>query len=108
VSAGDDAPATEGRVSPVAEIYFLAMTLGVPLVMLALAMLAAHFHGDGCAELLDWQPTRSPQREAELELSDIDQMLAAQNRHRRARGAPERSLAELTEQVRANVELYEG
>jgi hypothetical protein len=79
-----------------AQIYFLIMVLGVPLCLLAIAIAAAHFYGGGNAEILDWKPTRSPEREAELQLSDIDQMLAAQNRYRRLRGAPERSLEEVT------------
>ena len=79
------------------QTYFLSMVLGLPLVILALALLAGHFHRDGYAELLDWKPTRSPEREVELELGDIQQMLAAQNRHRRRRGAPERTLDEVTE-----------
>jgi hypothetical protein len=79
------------------QTYFLSMVLGLPLVILALALLAGHFHRDGYAELLDWKPTRSPEREVELELGDIQQMLAAQNRHRRRRGAAERTLEEVTE-----------
>jgi len=83
------------------ETYFLAMVLGFPLVILALALLAAYFHRDGYAELLDWKPTRSPQREIELEFDDVQQMLDAQNRLRRRRGAPERTLEEVTEQALA-------
>jgi hypothetical protein len=49
------------------QLYFLSMVLGLPLVILALALLAGHFHRDGYAELLDWKPTRSPEREVELE-----------------------------------------
>ncbi|MGO9319573.1 MAG: hypothetical protein ACLQBY_02045 [Solirubrobacteraceae bacterium] len=79
-----------------AQLYFLSMVLGLPLVILALALLAGHLNRDGYAELLDWKPTRSPEREVELELGDIEQMLAAQNKHRRRRGAPERTLEEVT------------
>jgi hypothetical protein len=79
-----------------AELYFLSMVIGLPLVLVSLALFAGHFHRDGYAELLDWKPTRSPEREVELELSDIEQMLAAQNRHRRRRGAAERTLADVT------------
>ena len=79
------------------QIFVLVMLLGVPLSMVVVAMLAAHFHRDGYADLLDWKRTRSPELEAELELGDVDQMLAAQNRYRRQRGAPERSLEEATE-----------
>lgn len=79
-----------------AQTYFLAMTLGVPLVILLLAMLAGHLHR-GYDDVLDWKPTRSAEREAELHDGDIRQMLAAQNRYRRKRGAPERTLEEVTE-----------
>jgi hypothetical protein len=79
------------------QTYFLAMVLGVPLLLLSLALIAGHFHRDGYAELLDWRPTRSPELEVELELSDIQQMLAAQNRHRRRRGAAERTLEDVTD-----------
>jgi hypothetical protein len=79
----------------VAQVYFLSMVLGVPLLLLSLALLAGHLHRDGYEELLDWKPTRSPEREVELELGDVEQMLAAQNRHRRRRGAAERSLADV-------------
>jgi hypothetical protein len=74
--------------------YFLIVGLGMPLSLLAIALLAALFARDGYPEL-DWKPTRSPKREAELELSEIDQMLAALNRYRRLRGASERSLEEV-------------
>jgi hypothetical protein len=84
-----------------AETYFLGVVLGLPLLMLAIALVAGYLHRDENAELLDWKPTRSPEREVELELSDIDQMLAAQNRHRRRRGAAERTLEEVTERARA-------
>jgi hypothetical protein len=83
------------------QAYFLAMVLGVPLLLLCVALLAGHFYRDGYAALLDWQPTRSPQKEIELELGDIRQMLDAQNRHRRRRGAPERTLEEVTERASA-------
>ncbi len=83
------------------ETYFIAMVLGVPLLLLALALLAGHFYRDGYAALLDWKPTRSPEREVELELGDIQQMLEAQNRHRRRRGAPERTLEQVTARAAA-------
>jgi hypothetical protein len=79
------------------QAYFLAMTIGFPLLVLVLAILSGHLYRGGHAELLDWKPTRTPEQEAELEAGDIDHMLAAQNRYRRLRGAPERSLEELTQ-----------
>jgi hypothetical protein len=86
-----------------AGVYFLVMGLGVPLSLFAIAMLAGLLRDDGRSEL-DWKPIRSPRREAELERSEIDQMLAAQNRYRRLRGAPERSLGEVSERVGASVD----
>jgi hypothetical protein len=86
------------------EIYFLTMGLGVPLSLFVIAVLAGLIFGhDGYPEL-NWKPTRSPKREAELELTEIDQMLSAQNRCRRLRGAPERSLEEISERVGASIE----
>jgi len=93
-------------VSLLAQLYFLGMVLGVPAILLAIALLAGHFHQDGYAELLDWKPTRSPEREVELELGELDQMLAAQNRYRRERGVPERSLDEVTQRAWASFNLY--
>ena len=98
---GNGQSALEVHLTAMAETYFLCMVLGLPLVVLVVALLAGHFNRDGYAELLDWKPTRSPQREIELELSDVEQMLAAQNRHRRRRGAPERTLEEVTERALA-------
>jgi hypothetical protein len=74
------------------ETFFLILVFGLPLLIIAVAVLGAHFYNGGDEELLDWKPTRSPETEARLEVSDIDQMLAAQNRYRRRRGAPERTL----------------
>ncbi len=84
--------------------YFFFMVLGLPLLLLAIAMLAGCFYRDGYERLLDWKPTRSPKREAELQLGETHQMLSALNRYRRSRGAPERSLQEITEHAWANLE----
>lgn len=67
---------------------------GLGIVVVALLLIGKYYPGSG-AEVLDWQPTRSAQLEAELEQGDIDQMLDAQNRWRRLRGAPERTLEDL-------------
>jgi hypothetical protein len=86
-----------------AQIYFLAMVVGVPLCIVLIAMLAGYFYPGGPEEILDWKPTRSPAREAELQRLEVDQMLAAQNRYRRQRGAPVRSLEEVTEDAWARL-----
>jgi hypothetical protein len=60
----------------------------VAFLVLCLVLLARAYPGSG-ADLVDWKPTRSPQVEAELEVDDIQQMIAAQNEYRRRRGASE-------------------
>jgi hypothetical protein len=85
-----------------AETYFLLIVLGLPVIIIVVAVLAGRLH-HGYEDGLDWKPTRSPQREAELQLGEVDQMLVALNRYRRLRGAPERSLAEVTERNRASL-----
>lgn len=46
-------------------------------------------------DVLDWKPTRSPQLEAEDELDDVAQMIAARNVLRRRRGKPQRTQEEV-------------
>ena len=85
------------------ETYYVIVVLGLPLLIVAIAMLGGCFYRGGNDRLLDWKPTRSPRREAELQHSDTDQMLASLNRYRRMRGAPERSLQQVTEHRRLNL-----
>ena len=73
-------------------VDFIFLTLGgIGLIVLVLVLLARAYPGSG-ADLVDWKPTRSPEVEAQLEVDDVQQMIAAQNEYRRRRGA-----AELTE-----------
>jgi hypothetical protein len=51
-------------------------------------------------DVLDWKPTRSPELEAENEIDDVAQMIAAQNELRRRRGKPPRTEEEIERQVR--------
>jgi hypothetical protein len=55
-------------------------------------------------DILDWKPTRSPEAEAQNELDDVAQMIAAQNEMRRRRGAPEITEEEIQERVREDRE----
>src|SRR5215208_1487712 len=65
------------------------LTLGViGLIVLCLVLLARAYPGSG-ADLVDWKPTRSHEVEAQLEIDDVQQMIAAQNEYRRKRGARE-------------------
>ena len=86
----------------------MGLTIALLLVLvLILAGLARAFQGHSVADLLDWKPTRSFETEAQLEVDDVQQMIAAQNEMRRKRGAKEitetdvRRLAAEDEQVRA-------
>jgi hypothetical protein len=52
-------------------------------------------------DILDWKPTRTPEAEASGEADDLEQMVAAQNRLRRRRGAPERTLEDVERELGA-------
>jgi hypothetical protein len=58
------------------------------------------FSNRSSRDILDWKPTRSPEAEAQSEIDDTEQMLAAQNEYRRRRGAPERTMADVEEDMR--------
>jgi hypothetical protein len=88
--------------------YFLLVVLGLPLAIVLIAMLGGLLYRDGYERLLDWKSTRSPAREAEVQVGDVDQVLAAVNRYRRMRGAPERSLQQITEHAWASLDRYDG
>ncbi len=60
-----------------ANAYFLGMVLGIPLAICLLAVLVGHLYRDRDAEVLDWQPARSAEREAELEHGELDQLRAS-------------------------------
>jgi hypothetical protein len=68
-------------------VEFVLITMGmIALIVLVLVLLARAYPGSG-ADLVDWKPTRSHQVEAELEIDDVQQMIAAQNKMRARRGA---------------------
>jgi hypothetical protein len=79
-----------------AHLYFLAMALGFPLLILLLALVGGYLYRGRDAEILDWHPTRAVETEVRLHSGEIDQLLTAQNALRRRRGAPERSLEQAT------------
>jgi len=84
--------------------YFLMMVVGLPAVILLIALIGARLRRDDDDQLLDWKPTRSPRREAELHIGETQQMLNALNGYRRSRGAPELSLREIAERDRAGLQ----
>ena len=68
---------------------YVLITLGmVAFIVAVLVLLARSYPGSG-ADLVDWKPTRDYETEAQLEIDDVSQMLAAQNEYRRRRGASE-------------------
>jgi len=71
------------------------------LLLVGILFVIEHFYSGNNAELLDWQPTRSPEAEVQNEVDDVQQMLEAQNEMRRRRGAKERSEQELRDEVAA-------
>ncbi|MGZ5316082.1 MAG: hypothetical protein ACXW0S_09525 [Solirubrobacterales bacterium] len=80
------------------DLIGLTLALLVVLVLI-MAALGRAFQGHSVAELLDWQPTRSPEVEAQNEIDDVQQMIDAQNEMRRRRGAAEITEADVQRQA---------
>lgn len=72
-------------------LVMLAMVAGLLVALVLLGL----FHPRTGAQTLDWRPTRSPEQEMQNEIDDLEQLLEAVNRRRRARGQQELSAAEL-------------
>ena len=86
---------------------FMLITLGmVGLIVLVLVLVARAYPGSG-ADLVDWKPTRSHELEAQLEIDDVQQMLAAQNEYRRRRGAPDLTEADADRMAREDEAVRE-
>ena len=81
------------------DTFTLVSTVIVAAVFVTVILLGV-FSKRSALEILDWKPTRSPQAEAENEIDDLEQMVAAQNELRRRRGKPERSLEEIQSEWR--------
>jgi hypothetical protein len=78
---------------------FPLIVLGGILVIVGLLVLIAQLYPGTGADILDWKPTRSYEAEVELEMQDVEQMLAARNEYRRKRGEPELTEDEYREDV---------
>lgn len=72
------------------------------VILLIFLAIGKWYPGSGAAQV-DWRPTRSPELEAQLEVDDIDQMVEAQNKRRRASGREEIS----EDGIRSEVEAEE-
>ena len=83
------------------DTFTLVSTVLVGALILTVVLLGI-FSKRSALEILDWKPTRSPQVEAENEVDDIEQMVAAQNELRRRRGKPERTLEDIESEWRAS------
>ena len=77
------------RLRPL-DAFSIIVAGGLGLLIVFVLLLGWLYPGSG-ADVLDWKPTRSPEAEAQNDLDDISQMIAAQNEMRRRRGAPERT-----------------
>jgi len=66
-------------------VIILGGTVGL---FIALVLLGLFYPGTG-ADQLHWRPTRTAEQEAQDDVDDLDQMLEAANRRRRARGQEE-------------------
>ncbi len=87
---------------------FMLITVGmIGLIVLVLVLLARAYPGSG-ADLVDWKPTRSYEVEAQLEIDDIEQMLEAQNKYRRKRGALELTEADADRMAREDNRVREN
>lgn len=90
--------------------FVVIMVGGVAGVIVALLLLGMYYPGSG-TDVLDWKPTRSIDVEIQNEIDDLEQMLEAANKRRRARGEPELTEASLRSDVAAdllvNVQLRE-
>ncbi len=83
----------------------MAVDFGTGMLLLFVAffvaiLLLGVFHPKSGADVLRWQPTRAPEQDAIDELEDLEQLLEATNARRRARGAPERTVQDVEDELR--------
>ena len=83
------------------DTFTLVSTVLVGALIVTVVLLGV-FSKRSALDILDWKPTRSPRVEAENEVDDIEQMVAAQNELRRRRGKPERTLEQIEDEWRAS------
>jgi len=86
---------------------FALIMLGIVVALFVFVLLLGRYHPKSGADVLRWQPTRSVEAEVQNEVDDLDQMLEATNRRRRARGEPELTEAALRDQVAEDVRAAE-
>jgi hypothetical protein len=86
---------------------FALIMLGLVVALIVFVLILGRYHPKSGADVLRWQPTRSAELEVQNEVDDLEQMLEATNRRRRARGEPELTEAGLRDQVAEDVRAAE-
>ena len=81
-------------------MIFLAFVVGLPILLLTIALVGGHVYRGNETALIDWQPTRSAETEIKLQDKELDQLLGAVNALRRRRGATARSVDRATGRLR--------
>ena len=76
-------------------MLFVLGTIAVLGFIVGVVVLVGRAYPGSSAELVHWEPTRSPEVEAQNEIDDVRQMLEAQNEMRRRRGARELTESDL-------------
>jgi cell shape-determining protein MreC len=84
---------------------FALIMLGIVVALILFVLLLGRYHPKSGSDVLRWQPTRSAEVEVQNEVDDLDQMLEATNRRRRARGESELTEAALRDQVAEDTRL---
>jgi arsenate reductase len=82
-----------------ADTFTLIITGGMVVLILWVLALGV-WHPKTGADILQWKPTRSPEVEAQNDVDDVAQMIAAQNELRARHGKAARQEGELEEEVR--------
>jgi arsenate reductase len=81
------------------DAFTLIVSVGMALLIVWVLALGL-WHPKTGAEVLQWKPTRSADVEAQNDIDDVAQMIAAQNALRARHGKPARTEQELEDQVR--------
>ncbi len=78
---------------------FVIIMSGLVGGLLVILILLGLFYPGSGADQVNWRPTRSVEVEVQNEIDDLDQMLAATNAKRRARGAGDLTEERIHERV---------
>ena len=84
-----------------ANVFTVIVMVAMVALIVSIVLLGL-YHPRSGAEILDWKPTRSAEVEAQNDIDDVDQMIAAQNALRARRGKAPRTEEEVEAQVMAD------